>query len=149
MAVETTSNATEIMALPLPPGVNPAEVSSVSASLDQREGEQNRRHMLGAIGLGVVAAGVVALDIVAQRYSGEKITHTLPFLKQAQESITKVDDVLAPVGEYGIPATIAFIAAVKAISPFNNRARFADEFSSTEPSAEGGRRRRWGGLNRK
>ncbi len=134
----------------LPPDGIPS-IESVQADLDRRDRDQDRRHLLGAVGLGIVAVGLVAGDVLAQRYGIDgRLSHTLPFLAKAQEAINNVDDTLVPVGEYGIPAAIGFVASVKALAPFKGAARFADGFSAREPSADGSeRKRRFGGIRRR
>ncbi|HWZ65893.1 MAG TPA: hypothetical protein VNX65_03800, partial [Patescibacteria group bacterium] len=112
-------------------------VDDVTRELVEHEELDNRSRIKVGIGLGLTAVGLVIGEFMTQRYGANiRLSHTLPFLASAQNAINHIDDTLVPVGEYGIPAAIGLVAGVKAWSPFNNLARFADTFSGREPNAD-------------
>lgn len=122
--------------------------ADVLAHLNQHEAAATTRSRLSAAAIGVVGLGVAAGVVWMDRNGGDlRASLDLPFIEKAQEVVVGVDDAIGPVGEVGLPLTITAIAAVKALAPHSARARFADTFSSQEPSADSGKPK--GGLRRR
>jgi hypothetical protein len=108
------------------------------ATLEAARAADERRRTLGGVALTVAACGAAAgIAWVTKTIPDEQLTHALPFLPKAQEVINGVDDVFVPIGKVAIPAALGLIGATRLAARFSNAARFADDFSSKEPSHDG------------